>query len=277
LRLAKLTPLFGALLLTACYGAPTPPQQAFALLPRTAGWGDGVDLAADSSAMVDDIAANRVDFVARYYREPDSRWPALSAGEAQLLSSRGLKIVAIWEAHSADPWHFSYASGYHDAAAAYAEARAIGQPPGTAIYFAVDFNARSWDLGAIDEYFRGIAAGLAAANGGAPFYAVGVYGSGFVCQDVKGTGLARYSWLSNSVSWDGSGSYDDWNILQGEESAALGFDIDSDQARGEYGAFRVPGFALGGSGPPVPVLPPLPAPKPVPAGQQLISANLPPN
>jgi hypothetical protein len=226
--------------------------------------------------MVDQIALNRVDFVARYYREPDSSWPALSAAEAQLLSSRGLEIVAVWESHSADPGHFSYSSGYGDAMAAYAEARAVGQPAGSAIYFAVDFNAHSWDLDAIAEYFRGVTAGLAAVGGGASFYTVGVYGSGAVCEAVKGSGLARYSWLSNSISWDGSGSYDDWNILQGEESAALGFDQDSDQARGEYGAFRVAGFGIAGGAPHAPLPPPLPAPKPAPAGGQLISANIPP-
>jgi Domain of unknown function (DUF1906) len=275
LRLTNLAPMLSALLLTACYGLPTPQSQSVGL-PRNAGWSDGVDLATDASAMVDEISVNRVDFVARYYREPDSIWPALSAGEAQLLSSRGLNIVAVWESHSSEPSHFSYASGFSDATAAYAEARAVGQPAGSAIYFAVDFNAHSWDLEAIDNYFRGVAAGLAAANGGAPLYTVGVYGSGFVCEDVKARGLAGYSWLSNSISWDGAGSYDDWNILQGEESMALGFDTDADQARGEYGAFRVAGFAVGGA-PPAPAAPPLPAAKPAPAGGQLISANLPPD
>jgi hypothetical protein len=43
--------------------------------------------------------------------------------------------------------------------AAYRQAIAVGQPAGSAIYFAVDFNAPSQSLRPINQYFRGIAAG----------------------------------------------------------------------------------------------------------------------
>ena len=230
----KVSPILPALILAACTAAPAPP-----LLPAVAppSWGQGIDLPTDSSDVLNELKSNRVDFVARYYRNPDSRWPALSPVEAQRRSANGIKIVAVWEAHSRDPAYFSYSQGYGDAITASGEARAIGQPPGTAIYFAVDFNAQ-W-LMPIDEYFRGIAAGLAAANGGRAGYAVGVYGSGMVCDSLKRSGLARYCWLSNAFAWDGSTAYEDWNIRQGEPSAALSFNQDSDEARNDYGAFRV--------------------------------------
>ena len=111
------------------------------------------------------------------------RWPAFSASEAQQLSSLGLKIVAVWESHSRKQSHFTYSSGYSDAMEAYSQARAVGQPAGSAIYFAVDFNAQL--LEPIDEYFHGIAAGMAAASGGNAGYAIGVYGSGAVCDELK--------------------------------------------------------------------------------------------
>jgi hypothetical protein len=154
----------------------------------------------------------------------------------------GIKIVAVWESHSRDPAYFSHSQGYHDAATAYGEARAIGQPAGSAIYFAVDFNAL-W-LQPIDEYFRGVAAGLAAAAGGHADYAVGVYGSGMVCDALKRSGLARYCWLSNAFAWAGSTEYEDWNIRQGNPSPGLSFNHDSDEARNEYGAFQVPGSGI---------------------------------
>jgi hypothetical protein len=241
LKLAKLAPIFPALILTACSSQPSqPPAQAIEM-PSSVASGQGIDLPSDASDVLNELKDSRVDFVARYYREPDSRWPALSASEAQRLSSLGLKIVAVWESHSRDPAHFSYASGYSDAMMAYGEARAIGQPAGSAIYFAVDYNAPSWSLDAIDEYFRGIAAGLAAASVGNAGYRIGVYGSGAVCDALKRTGLAQYSWLSNSFAWDGSTSYEDWNIMQGGQLPELSFDQDSDEARGEYGAFGVAG------------------------------------
>jgi hypothetical protein len=235
LKLAKLAPILSALIVAACSAVPTPPPPPPAVeLPK---WGQGIDLATDSSDVLNELKSSRVDFVARYYRNPDSRWPALSPSEAQRLSFSGIKIVAVWEAHSRNPAYFSYSQGYRDAAIAYGEARAIGQPAGSAIYFAVDFNAQ-W-LFPIDQYFRGIAAGLAAANGGQAGYAVGVYGSGLVCDALKRSGLARYCWLSNAFAWDGSTGYEDWNIRQGSALPGLSFNQDSDEARNEYGAFRV--------------------------------------
>jgi hypothetical protein len=161
---------------------------------------------------VDQLRGSGVDFVARYYRDPTSSLPALSPSEAQKLSSLGLNIVAVWEQNSPDPENVSYSIRYDDATSAYRQARAIGQPTGSAIYFAVDFNAH--DLEPVKEYFHGIAAGLAAASDRTAKYKVGVYGSGAVCEAMKRAGLARYSWLSKATSWDGSLDYNDWNIKQ---------------------------------------------------------------
>src|SRR5208283_336608 len=117
--------------------------------------------------------------------------------------------------------------------------RALGQPTGSAIYFAVDFDARRQALLPIDQYFRGIAAGFAAASGGNAEYKVGVYGSGAVCDALKGTGLAQYSWLSNATAWDGALVYEGWDIRQGGRLEALSFNHDTDEAREEYGGFRL--------------------------------------
>jgi hypothetical protein len=234
LKLSKLTPILAALILAACSAAPPPPPPRTVELPK---WGQGIDLPTDASNVLGELKSNHVDFVARYYRNFDSRWPALSPSEAQRLSASGIKIVAVWEAHSRDPAYFTYSQGYHDAMTSDLEARAVGQPAGSAIYFAVDFNAQ-W-LMPIDQYFRGIAAGLAAANGGQAGYAVGVYGSGMICDELKRSGLARYCWLANAFAWEGSTGYEDWNIRQGSRLPELSFNQDSDEARDEYGAFQV--------------------------------------
>ena len=225
------------LLLTACHSAPTPVVQQ----PRNLS-AQGIDLPTDASDALNEIKDSQLDFVARYYRSPTSRWPTLSASEAQRLSSLGVKIVAVWEWHSHDPAYFSYNSGYSDAMSASSQAKVIGQPPGSAIYFAVDYNAPGGDIaGAIQQYFQGVAAGLAAAGGGRPEYKVGVYGSGAVCDAIKRAGLAQYTWLTGSTSWAGTLNYDDWNIRQGGHFSVLSFDHDSNEARDEYGGFRVAG------------------------------------
>ena len=124
----------------------------------------GIDSAMDTSDVVEELRGSRIDFVARYYRDPTSSLPALSSQEARKLASLGLKIVAVWEQNSPDPENLSYSSGYSDAFSAYNQAKAIGQPAGSAIFFAIDFNAH--ELEPAKEYFRGIAAGLTAASGG---------------------------------------------------------------------------------------------------------------
>ena len=49
----------------------------------------GIDLAMDTSNVVEELRGSRIDFVARYYRDPTSSLPALSPSEAQKLSSLG--------------------------------------------------------------------------------------------------------------------------------------------------------------------------------------------
>jgi len=158
-----------------------------------------------------------------------------------MLSAAGKLLVAVWEWHSGRRDYFSYAAGYSDGMAAYRQAKAVGQPPGSAIYFAVDFNATGNDIrGGIDPYFRGVRAGFQAAAGQTrPDYRVGVYGSGAVCAYLKRMRLAEYAWLSNSYAWAGYDSFTDWNIKQSGGSTAFSFDHDINEAWGDYGGFRV--------------------------------------
>jgi glycoside hydrolase-like protein len=228
--------LLAVLVLAACTSEPPPP---IVEASPPAGFARGIDLPTDARDVSLELKGSHLDFVARYYRDPASRWPALSAAEARTVSSSAMKLVALWESHSHRPDYFSYASGYSDAIAAYRQAKAVGQPPGSAIYFAVDYNAQEPDVsGPVDQYFRGIAAGLA-ATGQAPEYRVGVYGSGTVCDHLKRARLAEYAWLSNSTAWTGYDSFTDWDIRQGPRMPSLSFSQDSNEARGEYGSFRV--------------------------------------
>jgi hypothetical protein len=256
LKIAKLMPMLSALILAACHGRPYPPPTISPIptvslapafdQPRNTGTIQGIDLPTDASDVVNELKDSPIDFVARYYRDPTSHWPALSAHEAQLLSSSGLKIVAVWEPHFSDPAYFSYYAGYDDAFSAYEQAQAVGQPAGSAIYFAVDFNAQALDP--IIQYFRGVAAGLAAASGGRAMYKIGVYGSGAVCAAVREAGLAQYSWLSNALAWSDSLDYDGWNIRQddslGDSLPDLPFNHDSDEARRDFGGFRLANDAV---------------------------------
>lgn len=229
--------VFIALALAGCES--TPPAKVTAAPPN--GYAQGIDMARDARDYSQELKGSHLDFVARYYRDPASRWPTLTAAEAQMLSAAGKRLVAVWEWHSGRRDYFSYASGYSDGMAAYRQAKGVGQPAGSAIYFAVDFNAHDDDIrGAIDPYFRGVRAGFQAAAGGtAPDYRIGVYGSGAVCDYLKRTRLAQYAWLSNSNAWAGYDNFTDWNIKQSGGSPQFSFDHDINEAWGDYGGFQV--------------------------------------
>jgi len=46
--------------------------------------------------------------------------------------------------------------------------------------------------------------------------------------------------LSNSRAWAGSSNYDGWDIKQAGKIAELSFNHDYNEARREYGSFRLP-------------------------------------
>ena len=165
MRLATVVQLFSVLLLAACQNQPA---LVAANAPRASGAAYGIDIPTDSSDVLNELKSGQINFVARYYRKPDSRWPTLTAVEAKRLSGLGLKIVTVWESHSHDPRYFSFGSGYYDAMSAHRQAQAVGQPPGSAIYFAVDFDARGEKYEPVDQYFRGVAAGMAGRGRGTP-------------------------------------------------------------------------------------------------------------
>jgi hypothetical protein len=147
------------------------------------------------------------DFALRYYSHNAAK--NLSLGEARALSAAGLQIGVVWETSGTHPGFFTLAQGVADGSAAHRMAfDAIGQPSGSAIYFAVDYDASQADLdGPVSNYFTGVHAGLFAAGGGQQLYQVGVYGSGLCCATLRERGAAAFSWLSQSTGFAGSESY----------------------------------------------------------------------
>src|ERR1700674_1067603 len=83
------------LVLAACSGAPPPPVVVGA--PPAAGLAQGIDLPTDARDVSLELKGSGLDFVARYYRDSASRWPALTADEARIVSAAGMRLVALWE------------------------------------------------------------------------------------------------------------------------------------------------------------------------------------
>jgi hypothetical protein len=105
-----------------------------------------------------------------------------------------------------------------DAHAAVAQAKIVGQPIKTAIYFGVDFNLTAERENNVTKYFKIINEIL--KKGG---YEVGVYGNGSVSDLLYKRKLAKYVWLNGSSGHEGSAAtYNDrhWNMLQTKTDTA---------------------------------------------------------
>ena len=104
-----------------------------------------------------------------------------------------------------------------DVQAAIAQAQALGQPRGTAIYFGVDFNFTDGDTETIDlmlRYFRVIRARMEAAG-----YRTGAYGSGHAHQILRAERLIDYSWISASRAFSRTSAFHrsgDWHLFQNQ-------------------------------------------------------------
>jgi hypothetical protein len=210
---------------------------------------NGLDTTMELTRHAAALKAQGYDFALRYYSNNASK--NLSLGEARALSGAGLKIGVVWETSGTRASFFSRAQGLADGAQAYRMAReVIGQPFGSAIYFAVDYDPTQADLdGVISNYFTGVHAALHVANEGEPSYLVGVYGSGLCCGTLVERGQASLSWLSQSSAFAGSRQYAEqkrYDLIQmlparvpGEGGVVLSIDPDATHPDRDAGLFSV--------------------------------------
>ena len=182
------------------------------------------------------LTSKGIAFVGRYYsRTTHIPGKVLSAAEAKLLSAANLTIVTVYEDAPTSAAYFSAARGTADANGAMQQAATVGQPPGSAIYFTVDYDAAPADIaGVITQYFAAVAATI----GGK--FQVGVYGSGAVCTAMLNAGSATIAWLAQSTGWTGYAAFNAWAIKQGPEQSVCGLNSDTDVARDNFGGFAVP-------------------------------------
>ena len=170
----------------------------------------------------------------------DGEGKSLTPDERDLY--KDLNIVSVYQNFGNDYECFTEKHAKLDALSALLSAKILGQPQGTAIYFAVDYDATTNQLERIRNYFNIIKNKI----GGR--YKIGVYGNGLVCSTIKPE-FASYSWLSHSTGDKGTESYqhyenyDDttkYNIKQAETYYCNGIEVDDDVAVGnDYGQWYV--------------------------------------
>jgi len=119
------------------------------------------------------------------------------------LHNAGLKVWSIYEkGFPTSDDYFSAAQGSTDGNRAAAFATLIGQPKGTQIYAAVDYDPDDSNPqgptinGPISAYMTAFQAAIEPGE-----YLASVYGSGRTCRILLANGLAKTGWLAQSTGF----------------------------------------------------------------------------
>lgn len=142
-----------------------------------------------TSVQLDKLAKYGYTFITRYLSH--STWKALTADEAIRISKSGLWLVSIYQSSANSKEYFSYAKGVSDAHDALQLAKGVGQPSGSTLYFAVDYETTKADIANVQEYFKGVSEVIVGTG-----YGVGVYGSYYTVTSVT-TALFKFQ----TIAW----------------------------------------------------------------------------
>lgn len=142
-------------------------------------------------------ATTAIRYYARTTSQPEKR---LIRSEAEALVGAGLSIAAVHQAGGASPDSFSSGAGKRDAEYSFQYAiETIGQPEGTAIYFAVDFDCDAANYTSrVLPHFKAIDA-VAKSDAFTRKFEIGAYGNGLVLARLLDAGLCKYAWISQSI------------------------------------------------------------------------------
>jgi glycoside hydrolase-like protein len=190
------------------------------------------------------LKAKNVDVVGRYYRMATHPEWVMTRDEAKELSGASIRMFVVFEDFGkASDLSLTKAQGKKDGLSALNQAKAIKQPEGSGIYFAVEglpHGYKKVDLPRIRDYFSGIEEAISGR------YELGVYGDGVVCKAMLDEGICKYTWLAAaSTSFEGTVEFMSgwrWSLAQMGplDIDTGGLSIDIDVANGDFGAFSVP-------------------------------------
>ena len=208
-----------------------------------------IDVAQNVAAYASQIKAAGFETVIRYYNHRNSQnlpTKRLEKDEADTLSDAGLSLAVVFQQRGGKDGNLSdldRASGQHDAQRALELAETIGQPEGSAIYFAIDHDFwKPSDLNKIKPYFEEARKALDT------HYRVGIYGSGTQARMMRDAGFVDLIWLAAAKGWSGTRDMletDQWALFQkwppeNFDHGAFSYDSNTvSSAWPDYGQFRL--------------------------------------
>lgn len=197
-----------------------------------------IDTDTNCTPHLDDLKRRGVTAIGRYYAVRGSK--RLTRTEAQAISDAGIQVFIVYE-DSGDPV-LSIDRGRNDAQIALSQAKSIGQPDGSAIYFAMEHLPHGYNpehIPGIKLYFEGIRRTFAGK------YKVGCYSNGSTLEALLDAKLIDYAWVSASTSFHGSKEFlktDRWHLAQRlVDKNWDGVSTDTNDVQGgDFGAFQLP-------------------------------------
>ncbi|NEW05321.1 DUF1906 domain-containing protein [Paenibacillus sp. SYP-B3998] len=173
------------------------------------------------------FAKDGYEFVARYLVPGGAK--ALTKSEANTISSAGLNILSVFET-TASRALGGRSAGLADGDIALQVAKTVGQPSGSCIYFAVDFDATSSQLSTVIDYMK-------AASEATPGYTTGVYGSYSVVEAVRAAGACSRFW--QTYAWSRGNKSTFLHVYQYLNDVTIhGVGIDYDESYGNEGLWN---------------------------------------
>jgi hypothetical protein len=158
------------------------------------------------------LAKQGYRFAARYLVPERYAWKRLTLSEAEAITVAGMQVISVYET-TANRATGGASAGHEDGVAALKEARLIGQPTGSTIYFAVDYDAQPQDYDEIEKYLK-------AALQQIPDYSSGVYGSYAVVEEMAKRQACQSFWQTYAWSRGKKSGYA--NIYQYQNDVAIG-------------------------------------------------------
>lgn len=179
------------------------------------------------------------DFVCLYlvpehvsYLKKSMAWKRMTKSDAAALTAAGKWILSVFES-TAQRAREGKEAGKYDGRMALQEAKLVGQPPGSVIYFAVDYDAPGSDVDAIYEYLIGTQSEI-------PGYTIGVYGSYAVAEAMAKRGI-KHHWQTYAWSHGKLSQYA--NVYQYRNGTNLfGLSTDSNYSYGGEGFWNLNGI-----------------------------------
>ncbi len=185
----------------------------------------GVDTVSNVSSIVNVLQGNTYKFVCRYYSVQGNS-KRITTAESAAIGNASLKRIMVYQNRHDSYDKFSKAIASQDANDAISQARALGQPLSSTIYFAVDYDASLTQINnQIKNHFTELKSCISSAG-----YQLGVYGSSLVCKTLKEAGIVNKTWLSMSPSWGGGTVFSDWDIHQTGTVTLEGISFDENVA-----------------------------------------------